>query len=136
MATVLDELGAFLVAEGVVTAIGTDLFLEYMPNTPNACLLLRQTPGRPPVGGFGTAGIRFEYPNVQVVARGVKDDEQTPRALAESAYTKLAEVQAVALSGTNYLTVQPLQAPSGVLGDDELGRPRISFNCNCGKELS
>ena len=132
----LDELGARLVADGVHTAIGTDLFLGHMPDTPDVCSSLRETPGAPPEGGFGVAGIKFEHPSAQYVARGAKDDEQTPRTKAESAYTKLAEIEAEDLSGTSYLLVEPLQSPSTVLGPDEKGRPRVSFNVAISKELS
>ncbi len=135
MAT-LDELGARLVADGVHTGIGDDLFLGHMPDTPDECSSLRETPGRPPVGGFGIPGIKYEHPSAMYIARGVKDDEKTPRAKAETAYTKLAEINAEALSGTSYLLVEPLQSPSTVLGPDEKGRPRVSFNVAISKELS
>lgn len=139
MAT-LDELGAYLVTNTAITGIGPGtaprLFYGRLPNTPDYCLALIATGGAPPEGGYGSAGIKFEHPTFQVVARGVKDDEQTPMTLAISAWTQLAEINAEALSGTTYLLVQPLQSPGTVLGPDEDGRPRVSFNIMISKELS
>ena len=135
----LDELGAYLVTESVVTAIGegTDpvVFYERLPPDPDYCLALIERGGTAPDMGFGIAGIQFEHPSVQVIARGVKDDAQTPRTLIESAFTKLAEIKAEALSGTNYLLVEPMQSPTDLTADEN-GRPRYSFNVAITKELS
>ena len=138
MAT-LDELGAYLVTNTAVTGIGPGtaprLFFGRLPDSPDYCLALIETGGTAPEMGFGIPGIRLERPSVQVVTRGVKDDAQTPRALSEVAFTKLAEIKAESLSSTQYHWVSPNQSPTS-LTPDEKGRPRFSFNISIIKELS
>ena len=139
MAT-LDELGAYAVTNTAVTGIGPNgaaprLFLGFMPDTPDYCMALIETGGTAPDDGLGDAGIRFEKPNVQMVTRGVRDDDETPRALIEVGYTKFAEIKAQALSGTNYLLVLPMQSPAPLTPDQD-GRPRVTVNFAITKELS
>ena len=137
MAT-LDELGAYLVTESVVTGIGPKgtaprLFYDRLPDTPDYCMALIETGGTAPDMGYGIAGIQFEKPGVQMVTRGVKDDAQTPRTLIQSGFSKFSEIRAEALSGTTYLTVLPSQSPFS-LTPDEKGRPRFSVNFAIDKE--
>lgn len=139
MANFMDELGAYLIAQGVVTALNTDLFLGYLPDYPDPCLAIRPTSGRPPVKHMGDAAIRYERPTAQVVTRGVQDDFQTPFALATSAHAALVKIEAGlaagTLSGTKYNSVEALQQPTP-LGPDEKGRHRIVFNIAIEKEPS
>ena len=136
----LGELGARLVTDGVVTGIGPKgtaprLFYDRLPPSPDYCMALIETGGTAPDGGIGVAGIKFEKPGVQMVTRGVKDDDQTPRTLIESGYRNLAEIEAESLSGTTYLLVRPRQSPFS-LTPDENGRPRWAVNFHIEKELS
>lgn len=135
MAT-LDELAAYLATE-LSMAVGTDLFSNRAPPTPDAVLTIYETGGSPSELGLGVAGVLYEFPSVQVVARGAKDDFVTPRTVAENAYRALAEIQGATLSGTEYLLVRPLNPPQSTApGVDEDGRPRWSFNVLVEKELS
>ena len=62
MATLLDEVVAYLVAEGVGT-FGSDLFIGYEPATPKDVVTLFPTGGSPP------AFDGKEYPSMQVRVR-------------------------------------------------------------------
>lgn len=130
----LQELADYLTTQGVTTS-GL-IFLDWLPDRPDECLALYAGGGSAPELGFGSAaGVQFENPNVQVVARGTALDSSTPEALAWSAFNKLVTVQAQSLGSTPYLMIQPLQSPS-TLGPDENQRPRYSFNVTVRKELS
>ena len=142
MAT-LDELAAYLATQLSLT-LSTDLFTNKMPETldaTGAVLAIYETGGAPSEFGFGVAGVQYEHPAIQVVARGVPDDFDTPRTLAENAYQALAEVQATTLvssaSSALYHLIRPLNPPQSIApGPDEKRRVRWSFNVLVEKELS
>jgi hypothetical protein len=137
---VLDEIAAKLAALGVGT-VGTTIFTGYMPETPDECCCVYEYGGTGPEMGFGSPGIHYERPSVQVVFRGptpgpgVTTSYSGPRALAETAYRGLAEVEATTLSGTFYHTVIPQQAPF-LMKRDDAKRVYIAFNAVATKELS
>lgn len=136
----LDEIAVKLQALSVGT-VGVDLFKGVMPETPDACTAVFEYGGRMPTFGFGTAGVDYESPSVQVLCRGVKDDYQTPRDLAETAYQGLAAVEAETLTsdstGTSafYHWIHPIQCPF-CLDRDANGRVLFAFNCAIDKEPS
>lgn len=132
--SVLAELGSFLQSRGIGT-VGTDLFLGTLPDAPDACGALREYSGPPPEVGFGSPGLAFETPAVQVVFRGAPNNYPAPRAKAEAAYRALAELQVSSVSGADYLMVTPQQAPFLLERDDKV-RPVIVFNVHCYKRLS
>jgi len=127
MADVLTEVGSYLATELSLTQ-GTTLFLGVLPATPDACLAIQEYPGEPGERKFGAAGLRWEFPRVQIVCRGTPGDYATPRAQAASAHTAMAAIEAQSLSSTEYIFATPLSPPNGVLGQDENNRWRISFN--------
>ena len=124
---VIDEVTAYLIAESVVTAMGTDLFTGVLPDDPDAALLVNETGGSPGEKGFGVTGLQYENPSFQFLARGVADDYDTARALCKSAQTAMAKIGPKTLSGTIYLHATVLQEPT-FIGQDALRRPR--FTCN------
>ncbi len=130
----LSEIGDYLATELSAT-LGTDLFLGFMPESPDACTAIYEYAGVPPQTGFGFAGIQHEQPGVQVVCRGEADDYTTPQAVAQVAYRKLAEVQGDTLGSTPYLMISPRQSPF-VLRRDDQRRVLIVFNAIAEKELS
>lgn len=132
----VDELRDYLTSQSVATS--DEIFLDWLPSTPDQCIAIYAEPGLPPELGFGeSAGVQFERPNAQVVARAAAEDDATAEDLAWSAYQALAKIQARSVGGTPYLLVLPMGSPSGqVLGRDESQRPRYSFNLNVRKELS
>ena len=128
MAGVLDEIVAFLDAEGLGTA-WADLFMGSMPDDPDACGCVYETGGIPPDLGFGSSAVRFESPAIQVVFRGAPDDYATPRANAKTAFASLAGVEApTTLTGTIYNWIHPLQSPFKLGEPDK--KQRILIACN------
>lgn len=130
--------GSELVALLVANNLGvwkTDLFLNSMPDTPDACCALDLTSGAPPKGGFGVIGILHESPSVRVRVRGPKYDSETPRIRIERVYRLFPTVMGTSLSGTKYLSLQPLQPPF-ILEEDGFHRVTWTFNALAEKELS
>ena len=134
MSSTLQEIGALLATAGVGT-VGTSLFLGYMPDQPDACGAIYEYGGERAELGFGVPGVQFENPSVQVVFRAGPQEYAAPRALAETAFRELAEVQATTLSGTRYLIVRPKQSPFE-MKRDEAERVYIACNFDIRKEPS
>jgi hypothetical protein len=130
----LDEIATF-VATACGLTVGTTVFKGSMPATPDAACCVYEYPGLAPDFVFGSASISTEYPRVQILFRGTRDDYESPRDLAETAYQAIAAVANQSLSSTRYVNIEPLQAPFG-LGPDGNGRHRIAFNCQLSKAVS
>ena len=134
MATVLDEVGAYLAGAGLNLTLGTNLFLTEMPATPDVATALREYGGAAPEMGFGGVLV-LEHIRLQVVCRGAVDDYTGPRARAEAMCRVLAAKKDGALSGTAYHGLVPLQSPFPVRRD-ALGRWEMGFNVQAEKEPS
>lgn len=91
--TMLDEIAAFLVANGVAVP----LTKAKMPGAPDVVATLYEYAGPPDERGFGIAGAKFTHPRLQVVCRGAAEDYATARANAEQIRNLLITVQARAL---------------------------------------
>jgi len=128
------EIVALLSANALGT-YGTDLFLNSMPETPDVCGAVFETGGAPPSAGFGVAGIQYETPGIQIRFRGARRDADGPRVKAQTAYRLLVTKWGQVLSGTQYLTLKPSQAPFPLERD---GNERVVwvFNALCEKGLS
>lgn len=133
MAT-LDDVATFVASAASLT-IGTTLFKGTMPATPETCTAIYEYSGLPPDHVFGSTAIACEYPRLQIVCRGPKDDYQTPRATAETIYRALAAARNQTLTSTRYQHLSPLQSPF-LMGRDANARILVGFNVDCAKELS
>lgn len=141
---VLAEVTTYLASQGIGTA-ATDLFYGPMKEAyPDAVVLVQEyggltdepnlsdpTPTAAPAG----KSIRLEFPRIQILCRGARNDYNTPRAKAEAARVALTKVLNQTLSGVRYLAIEPIQPPFP-LSADENERERIVFNCQITKELS
>lgn len=127
---ILDELGAYLQAEGLGT-LGTTLFLGGLPvdapgaSTPDAIAALVETPGFPAVYVHDEVPPSRESNVVQILVRGAPYDYATARTWAQQIWMALGSIRNQALSGTFYLTVQPLN-PVFKLRDDDYSRPILT----------
>lgn len=138
--TTLEELGAFLEAEGV-GVLGTSLFLAQLPAAhpsgpaPATCMALVQTPGRAPEHHLtGTGAIAIEFPRFQFLSRAAS--RVTAQANAELAYRVLAPVANRVLSGTFYSNISISQSPGMLYMDPSGALSIVGFNFECEKALS
>ena len=128
--TLLDEVATFIAA-GTTLTVGTDLFKGLMPDEPDTCVTIYESPGRAPVEEMG-ANSPVERPNLQVISRS--GAYATARANSQSVWDLLRTVTEQTLSGKHYLRIQPFQSPF-LMGRDENRRVRIVFNCTVDKEV-
>lgn len=126
MANVLDDL-ATRIATTISGTVGTNIFKSMMPVTPDAAVALYETGGLAPEKRFGSKGIDWERPGVQVVVRGAPGDYQTARTTSQTIFEDVAEIETEDLSGTRYYLSDPLQQPFE-LAVDEQKRPTVAFN--------
>ena len=126
MANVLDDI-ATRIATTISGTVGTDVFKSMMPALPDAAVALYETGGLSPEKRFGSKGIDWERPAVQIVVRGAPGDYQTARTTSQSIFEDVSEIETEDLSGTRYHLSDPLQQPFG-LNVDEQDRPTVAFN--------
>ena len=133
----LAETGTYLAAQLTLTR-GTNLFEGTLPDRPDACLAVLDSPaGEASTLGFGvTTGVQYENPRIQILVRKPKGESVAAQALAHLARQALAKVQATFLSGTNYHFIIPMQSPFKLVVDKADKRPVYAFNCRVRKEPS
>lgn len=129
----IDELATYLQSKGLGT-IGTDIFEGRLMDTPDAQIALIDYAGRPSELTHDIAGIAYERPRVQVLARSSPDDYAGARTKANGAY-KVLEFANQTLSGVRYLQVTALHPPF-LLDRDHQERCVFAFNIDVLKELS
>ena len=131
MATIV-EIADYLVAESVATAVGTDLFADFLPETPDTALAVVMTSGPPSEQGFGQAEPWREFPRMQLLSRAMAYADA--RANCQAAHDALGKVQATTLGTTFYESIAP-NAPF-LLKVDATGRVVYALNAQVIKELS
>ena len=133
---VLDEIGAYLAANGIGT-VGTDLFLGFLPDTPDAAVAIYETGGMEPYRAMRSSAGQpvAERPSIQVVCRNVAYEYQTARTTADSAWKLLEGLGDTTLAGVRYLWAAAVQSPF-LMGRDDSGRVLIAFNVDLVKAMS
>lgn len=123
----MEDIGTRLQTAGIGT-LGTNLFLQMLPNTPDACVAVIEYQGLQPQDVLGGQTLpKWERPRLQVISRGVKDDFAAARSKAEDAYRSLYTVVNLTVNGTYYLRVTVQQTPF-LMEVDSLKRPLFVFN--------
>ena len=128
-----DEIAAYLAT--VSPSLGL-IKVGPLPATPDVCIAVGGYGGAPPTHGFGTLGIQYEEPGVQLLVRGAPHDSVEPEARAQRVYQAMAKIQGMTLSGTKYLMVRPQQSPFELKRDDQDTRVVFAANFLCEKEPS
>jgi hypothetical protein len=139
--TAADDLHALAVADVALGLVsGVTAFAGPMPaqapafNAPPAVSFVVY-PGRPSEPGFGAPGVRWEWPRVQVLVRGCRDDLASAESLAEALYTLIGAVQGQTINGTPWLTATCLHPPAFLRFDAD-HRPEVAFGVECCREVS
>lgn len=124
----IEDVAGFIDSGSTALTAGTNLFMNFLPDTPNTAVAVYETGGAPPEFVFGSTTPAWRNPRVQVVSRSTSS--QTARTRIETVYRRLAGVSNTTLqgaSGPNYLSITPVQDPF-LLGRDE--QARVTFACN------
>ena len=114
------------IATGGFGTVGSTIFIGLMPDTPEACVVLYESPGPGVVEHFG-GGISLDLVTIQVSVRGVRDDYPTARNLTDSIRTYLSSVTEETLSGVRILRIRP-EGYVNAIGRDQEDRPLFSAN--------
>lgn len=122
--SLLEDVASRLVTAGLVSAVGTDVFL-----TRNARIADGVGPYLSLVETSGVQTLRhdglYPEPKIQVTARATK--ASLARGLAEAVYTNLQTARNITLNSTYYLWIEPEQPPFELPVDDA-SRARYAFN--------
>lgn len=126
----LQELSTYLVAQGVGTA--STVFVGKLPPDPDVVVALFEYGALAPqanLSGPANPGtkVRYEFPRVQIVCRGAKDDYQGPWTTAKAARDAMVAIQNQTLSGTYWISAMPENGPFFLRRDQN---DRVEFAAN------
>jgi hypothetical protein len=130
---ILDEIGAYLEAEGV-GIIGQTLFLGSMPQdepgtgSQDAVMALIEIPGRGALRAHDKA--RIDLPRLSIRTRGMPYGYPAARQKAQEAWNALEALTNQPLSGVLYLRSTP-QGEVFWLRTDDYQRPYFLFDIEC-----
>lgn len=130
MPTVLEAVGTYIDTQSNDLALGTNLFLSKMPESPDFCVAVFEYEGLPPIETFGSAGFVIERPSLQVMVRATREDYVTARDKAVTLRNLIAAISNTTLSNIGILRVTSMGSINP-LGVDELERPQVIFNVDC-----
>lgn len=129
MGTILEAVGDYLQAQNQGT-LGTNLFLAVMPESPDACVCIYDTPGLSPMMTMGSSAFAVEQPGLQVITRGARGDYPGARDKAKAVRALLAGIIETSISGIHIMRVEA-EGSFLPMGEDQNGRPMISMNFSC-----
>lgn len=122
----VEELATYLDTSSTRFALGTNLFLNDLPDIPATATGIYETGGIEPTRTFRpSTKAAWENPRVQLYCRSTSS--VTARANIDAAYDIFEGVIDTTLSGTTYLRVSAIQSPF-LLERDQGGR--VVFACN------
>lgn len=125
--TVLGDVTTYLAGAGLGLTVATNLFYGQMPDTPDDCVVVYERPGTRPDFTLGATEGQPHLPNfenvrLQVVVR--RDGETAyaeGSALITSIWRALSLGGGITLSGTRYLSIEPMDSPAP-MDEDKQGR--------------
>src|SRR5581483_597610 len=96
---VADEIGNFIDVGSTKFTMGTNLFGQYLPDSPDDAVAIVEYGGSPPTRVMGTSNPAWENPRLQVVSRSA--DPQTAKANARIVWNLLEGVVNRTVGGTS-----------------------------------
>ena len=123
MSYLLPDIVAFWIAEGLVTASGTDIFMDTLPDSPDNCVAVKEYLGEVSfINNTANRSIQVRVRNTSYTACRTKII-----ALYNSVYNPEAEKRIVNFTATRWGIVKPRQYPVS-LDKDENKRFIFVFN--------
>jgi hypothetical protein len=105
----VDEFAAFLDSSSTRFTVGTNLWVNWMPDEPDTAATIYETGGLAPVQRFGNDLPAFERPGFQMICRAAASS--SARANIHAAWTLAQQVANEELSSKTWLRIEPLQSP-------------------------
>lgn len=112
-----------IVATGGFGTVGTDLFSNREPDSPDDCVTVYDTGASKP----SELSYTWEYPTVQVRVRAKRDAYTVGKGRVLQIMNLLHGFVG-SVGSVKYRLIQVVNGPVP-LGEDERGRPRWTFNC-------
>ena len=109
-------------SSGLSLVFATDLFISKMPETPDACACLYDTPGFAPNPNY-----EYDYPGIQARIRGARMGYLTGWALAKDIRDVLNGLTNYTINSTRYIEIT-CQSDIMFIYYDDLERPYFSVN--------
>jgi hypothetical protein len=129
----VEELGTFLDSESTRFTLGTNLFLNALPDEPNAAASITETPGGQPVHVL--AGDLPAWENARVAVTCRSTSSATARANINDAWFQLQEITNETLSSRSWLRCSAVQSPF-LMGRDAQGRTKYQVNFDCARRTT
>ena len=101
---------------------GTDMFIGFMPETPDKCICIYDTGGYPPQSNYD-----YYKPTIQIIIRGNKQDYQSAWDDAFELMDVLHGVHGEEINLTTYIQILSM-SDILFLGYDKNKRPEFSIN--------
>ena len=121
MNSVAEDFKDRLVSQSVAT-FATDLFVGTMPDSPDLCLVIRDTAGFKPESRY-----EWKRPGAQIVVRGAEGGYRAAYTLIKAAYDALHAQNNLTINSTVYKLIEAAHEPI-YLGEDDKERPMFSLN--------
>lgn len=122
----LDALGDKLVTDGVGT-LATNIFLGYMPDSPDTAVAVYESRGNGPEHVFGASVVSVERPQIRVIARAPRNDYPSAKTKILAVRTSLGAIRNQTISGIGFLCVEATSEPYPLRADDQ-ERPLFAIN--------
>lgn len=106
----LEDLVGYL-ESNTTLVFGTDLYIDFMPDTPDAIVSLYEAPGGETELTFGSSVAAYEATAIQVMTRGGPNDVPTAKNLADTTWKTLHTIHNQIINGTEYLNILKLDGP-------------------------
>lgn len=116
---VLKELTTYLALQGIGTQ-GTNLFYGILPPDPDTVVTLFEYGGEAAEPNLGLGTVNIEYPRVQVLCRGARDQYDEPRLVAQNIVGIFTAVmnKTLAVGGPVYKAIEALDTPRSLRRDE------------------
>jgi len=120
------DIAAYLATKGYGT-VGSTIFVNFLPPTPDNCIIVSGYAGGAPMRTHDTSGN--EAPSVQIRVRNTST--ATARSKIQQIYNTLDGITNTTLSSTFYLGIESINSGPIPMGKDENGRQEYSWNFSC-----
>lgn len=113
--------------------VGTNLFIDNLPNAPDLCVAVYAYGGDGPESRY-ESGVTYDNTRVQTRIRGQIDDYEQAWGLAETIMETLHGLYGETINGTLYVGVWARNAIT-YIGRDEKGRPEWTINFDTQRKM-
>lgn len=116
------KIADYLASQGIGT-VGSDLFVEFLPDSPDNVVAIYST------GGFNfnySSVLGYDNPTIQVRVRNT--DQLAAYNKIAAVYDKLQGLNTVTLDGSSIINVQALQSAPTTIGRDAKNRAEYTQN--------